>query len=232
MTVHEHIRRNRRHVKSGIVVAALTAAGITILRIVNLEHRDVGELLGSVALGVALGLPAIFAWLSLDRRPSLLPAAAFGGIVSAFFSSILLVLWIYPVYAWFRAWSERPVPSTATLGVRLARVGMAAAVAASFLVLFVHVDPACRQTLSDGTTIEVSAAERGFSTGWTLGFGMSSSQSSSGELGGDVVAETCDSDRIVLGEALASLGIAAGATGLAWRWPQGTGVEQPEEATA
>jgi len=231
MNVHERIRRNRRDVMAGVVVAALIALGLTVLRISNLEVRDTGEVLGSIALGVALGLPAVFAWLSLDRRPSLLPAAAMGGIVSGFLSSILLVLWVFPVWMWVRAWNQRPVPSEAPLVWRLARVGLAGLVAVSFLTLFVHIDPVCRQTMADGTTVEVDAADRGLRTGWTLGLGTTSSTGSSGELGGGVVSETCESDRIVIGEALASLGIAAAAAGVATRWPQGTTAGKPAEAS-
>lgn len=232
MTLHERIRRNRRQVKSGIAVAAAIAIGIAILRIANLEHRDPGEVVGSVALGAALGMPAVFAWLSLDRRPSLLPAAAFAGVVSALLSSILVVLWIYPLYVWFRAWGDRPVAAAVPLSSRLGQIGLAVAVMASFLVLFVHVDPSCRQTLSDGSTVEVDAGERGFDSGWTFGLGTTSSSSSSGVLSGDVVAETCDSDRIVLGEALASLAMVSGVTAVAWRWPQGTMAGQSEDAVA
>ncbi len=229
MTVHEQIRRNRRQVKAGIAVAAATALALTILRIINMEVREAGEILGSIALGVALGLPAVFAWLSLDRRPSLLPAAALGGVLSAFLSSVLFVLWLYPVWVWVRAWNERPVRARLPVGWRLLRLGLAAMVIGSFLPLFAHLDPACRQTLADGTTIEVDAAERGFGTGWTFGLGTTSTFSSSARLDPDVVSETCVSDQIVLGEAVASLAVAAGASILASRWPQGAMVGTPAE---
>jgi len=231
MTVHEQIRRNRRQVTSGLVVAASIAAGIAILRTVNADHVDIAEVLGSVALGTALGLPAVFAWLSLDRRPSLLPAAAMAGVVSALLSSILLVLWIYPVYAWFRAWNDRPVRASVPPRWRLARIGLAVGVVAAFLALFAHVDPVCRQTRADGSTVQVSAEERGFASGWIVGFG-SSSTSSSSVLTGDVVAETCESDRVVIGEAFASLAVSGAVAALAWRWPQGTAPGQSEDVIA
>ncbi len=229
MTLHDEIRRNRNQVLLGVAIASVLALGLAALRLLNAEQVDVHDVVGAAGLAVVLGIPAVLAWLSLDRRPSLLPAATYAALASGVLSSVLLVFWLLPVYVWHRAWNSRPIAVASPRWAPIARVGLAAMVFISFLVLFAHQDPRCSETLADGTVRELDPASQGLMTGWSFGLGYSSTTGSmSGTLNGDVVSSSCESDRIVIGEALAASGLALVGVGLATRWPQGARVDTAE----
>lgn len=220
MTTFDNIRNNRRLVKSGIWTTAGLAILVFALRVLNTEFVDVHEVAGSIALAVALGIPAAIAWISLDRRPTVLPAAIWGSIVAGLFTVSLLPLYLIPAYLWWKAWRMRPAPVHSPGWAPYARIGLAALVFVSAATLFAYENPRCLDTLADGTTLEVDASSRGFESGWTLG--LSGSSSSTGSADSSGVSSQCESDRIVLAEALASLLVSASAVLLAVRWPQGT----------
>ena len=217
----------------GVVVAAVLSTGLAILRLLNADQVDGHDVVGSMALGFVLGLPAVLAWLSLDRRPSLLPAATYAAVVSGFLSSVFLPFWLVVAWLWYRAWNSRPVVVSSAGWMPVARVGLAAMVLVSFVALFVHRDPQCSEVLSDGTVREVDPATRGFTTGWTVGVGSSSTSSSNmNTVEGDVVSSSCESDRIVAGEALVSMTLAGMTIASAGRWPIGSRSGETETAHA
>ncbi len=218
MTIHEDIIKNRRLVKAGIVLGFAGALTLTIVRFANTDPVTIGETLGSVALGLVLAAPATLATLSLDRRPTLLPAAALTALVTVIVTAVALPVAIATAFIWYRAWTERPVAAATSAVRKAAHFGLAFLLLAAMLTLFVHVDPVCVQRLTDGTERSVDPASRGLTTGWAFGsFGTSSTSS----IGVDVAEEVCTSDTVVLGEALASLALTAIVLEAGRRWPQG-----------
>ncbi len=219
MSIHQDIIKNRRLVKAGIVLGYAGAVALTIIRFANTDPATIGESFGSLALGLALATPATLATLSLDRRPTLLPAAAIAAVVTTVAATVLLPFALITAFIWYRAWTERPVAATTSATRKVARLGLGLMLLISMLTLFVHVDPVCIQRLADGTERRVEATSRGFDSGWAFGsVGTTSSHSS---IGVDVPEEVCTSDTIVLGEALASLALIAIVLEMGRRWPQG-----------
>jgi hypothetical protein len=220
VSTYEDIAKSRRLVMIGAVLGYAAAAALTVIRMVGADVMTAGDTLGSVALGAALAAPPTLALLSLDRRPTLLPGAAIAMLVPSVVVFELAPIWLVIVLLWYRAWRRRPIRAEVSLPRAAARVGLGFLVAASILALFVHVDPVCTQRLVDGTTRSVDAATRGMTTGWAFGSGTSYGTATNEE-GSDVASETCTSDTIVLGEALASLLITGLAVEVGRRWPQG-----------
>lgn len=233
MNIHEDIIRNRRQVRFGIALGYVIAVALTAIRLVNTDPATLGETLGSLALGATLATPATLALLSLDRRPTLVPAAAVGALVSGIVTLWLLPIWLAVAWLWYRAWSGRPVRATISQARSAAVIGLGALTAVSMLALFAHVDPACTQRLADGTERSIDPATRGFDTGWaftalgTTSGSSSSSLSSTGAAGTEVVEETCTSNTVVVGEALVSLGVTALILETGRRWPQGINAGAP-----
>lgn len=223
---HTDIARRRRLIWIGIVVQAALAVLIAILRVVGADPRTVGEVLGSGALAVAALLPAVYAWLALDRRPGLLPAAAYGAIVVGLISTVLVPIALIATLLWARAHTLGISTVSPPRLAGLRRIGLAALVVVAIMSLFMHTDPACSETLADGTVRAVDPAEHGFTSGW--GMGLGSVGSSTTTLGPDVVASSCSSDTVVAWEAAISLSASAAALGLASRWP----VNQRQDPTA
>lgn len=219
MDTFENIVRSRRLVKIGVGLGYAGAVAVAALRIANTDPATVGETLGSLALGAAAATPSTLALLSLDRRPSLLPAATVAQVAVGLLAYVLLPLWIVVGVLWHRAWRGRVVRADVSKARAAARVGMGALVAASILVLFVHVDPVCTQTLNDGSVQSIDPATRGLQSGWTFSTGNSTVATSS--LGAEIAEERCSSNSIVVGEALASLVIIAATIELGRRWPRG-----------
>lgn len=234
MNIHEDIIRNRRQVRVGIALGYAIAVALAAIRLVNTDPATLGETLGSLALGATLATPATLALLSLDRRPTLLPAAAVGALVSGIVTLWLLPIWLAVAYLWYRAWSGRPVRATVPQARSAAVIGLGALTAVSMLALFTHVDPACTQLLADGTERSIDPATRGFDTGWAftaLGTTSSSSSSGTSAIGTEVAEETCTSNTVVVGEALASLGVTALILETGRRWPQGINARAPRNGS-
>jgi hypothetical protein len=217
-TFKEIIKR-RRSIWAGIIVSLAVGIGIAILRSVNADQLTAGEAFGSIALGAAAAVPAGIAWLSLDRRPGLLPAAAYSAILVGLISIVMLPPGLIAAFLWFSA-GRGAAPAAGPRWPGLRRIGIAAMVIVSVMALFVHADPACSETLADGTVRATDPAQQGFAPGW--GFGVGSVGTSSGvtsTLSSDVVSSSCSSDTIVPVEALVSLALSAATLGLASRWP-------------
>jgi hypothetical protein len=215
MSLYQDIQRNRRWVLIGIVLGYAMAIAILVIRVVN-TGTEPGELLGSVALATSAAIGPSLAWLSLDRRPGLLPAAALASLITGIVSIVLLPVAFVTSLIWMHAWSSRPVRTEVSRGQWWSGVALGMAAAIAVFVLFMHLDPVCTETLADGTVVEVDAEEKGYQPGWRLATGSVSSQSQSGPEG--PVTSWCSSDAVVWGEALASLAVGLGAIGAAARW--------------
>lgn len=221
MSVYETIKLNRRVVWGGIALGYLLAAVLAGIRIVNVGDTP-GEVLGSLALGVAAGVAPTLALISMDRRPTLLPAASMSAVALGVIELTLLPVWLLLALAWWWAYSRRQVKVEVSRPMWWARVAMALGVVLAVFALFVHLDPRCTETMADGTVREVDPADSGFESGWRFGSSGSPAESS-GEGGpGGPVASSCTSDTIVWGEALASLLISSSVVVAGLRWPVNT----------
>jgi len=218
MTVYQIIKRNRRLIWIAAVLGCLLAIVLLVIRLVNVEPRA-GEVLGSVALAVAAATAPTLALISLDRRPALLPAAALASVFMGIIELTLLPVWILLALTWAWAHSRRPMKTEVSRPMWWARVALGLGVAVSVLVLFSHLDPYCTQTMGDGTIQVLDPADQGMRTGWR--FGTTNSQGFAGEQTGfdGAVSTVCSSDRIVWGEAVASLLISLVVIGAGLRWP-------------
>jgi hypothetical protein len=85
---------------------------------------------------------------------------------------------------------------------------------AAFAAVIVHIDPLCVETLTDGNTRVVDAAQHGFARGWV--WNVSNTISGSSEVGADVVLSACTSDEVLPWEATVSLFLSAAAVGSGW----------------
>ncbi|HEY6629192.1 MAG TPA: hypothetical protein VI193_09445 [Acidimicrobiia bacterium] len=217
MTLYRDIRRNRRWVLIGVVLGYGMTLAVLVIRLVN-TGTESGEVLGSIALAASAAIGPSLAWLSLDRRPGLLPAAALASLITGIISIVLLPVAFVTSLIWMYAWTSRPVKVEISRGQWWSGVALGMTAALAVLVLFVHLDPVCTETLADGTVVQVDPAEQGYRSGWRLGSDTSVS-SGTGSSGPDgPIASSCSSDTIVWGEALASLIVSLGAIAAAARW--------------
>lgn len=218
MTLYQDIRRNRRWILIGVALGYGMALAVLVIRVNNIGSES-GELLGSIALATAAAIGPSLAWLSLDRRSGLLPAAALASLITGVVSVVLLPVAFVTSLIWIQAWSSRPVKVEISRGQWWSGVGLGMTAALAVFLLFVHLDPVCTETLADGTVVQVDPAEQGYQSGWRLGSNTSVSAGTGSESGpGGPVASWCSSDTIVWGEALASLVVSLGAIGAAARW--------------
>lgn len=218
MTVYETIRLNRRMIRAGIILGYVLAVVLVGARIANTDNTP-GEILGSVALGVAASVAPTVALLSLDRRPGLLPAASLIALLLGVVDLTLLPLWLLLAVVWWWAHNRRPVKAEVSRRLWWGRAVMAFGVVLSVFVLFVHLDPYCTETIGDGTVRQVDPADRGLSSGWRFGSNTSIG-TDTGQSGFDgPVSSRCISDTVVWGEAVASLLLNLTVVGAAHRWP-------------
>jgi hypothetical protein len=210
MTAYQDIKAGRRLTWIGIVAAlalGLAVASFTV---------EEGTVLTSMALFALMVLPAALAYLALDRRPSLLTAAA----MAALLQSVLLLtsglgfLQLVPAILWYLAGQKRPRPAAAPRWATWGRPLLAAATVLPLLVMFVHLDPECTITDADGTVVS-SGVDTNAPTGWSFGFGSSGSSSTDS----DGVTRSCTSNTIRPWESALSLVLSAAIAGLVMRWP-------------
>jgi len=218
LPVYETIRLNRRMIWAGIILGYALAAVLLVVRIARTDSTA-GEVLGSIAFGVAASVAPTVALLSLDRRPGLLPAASLIAILMGVVGLTLLPFWLLLALGWGWAHNRRPVKAEVSRPLWWGRAAMAFGVVLSVFVLFVHLDPYCTETMADGTVRQIDPADKGMSSGWRLGSTTSQGTGSS-ESGFDgPVSSHCTSDTIVWGEAVASLLLSIAVVGAALRWP-------------
>jgi hypothetical protein len=203
---------------AGIILGYALAAALVGIRIAN-SDSTVGEVLGSVALGVAASVAPTVALISLDRRPGLLPAASLIALLLGVVDVTLLPLWLLLAVGWWWAHNLRPVKAVVSRRLWWGRAAIAFGVVFSVFVLFVHLDPYCTETMADGTVRQVDPADRGMSSGWR--FGSTTSQGTGTSQSGfdGPVSSQCTSDTVVWGEAVASLLLSLTVVGAAYRWP-------------
>jgi len=215
MTLYQDIRRNRRLILIGVALGYGMALAVLVIRLIS-TGTESGDVLGSIALATSAAIAPSLAWLSLDRRPGLLPAAALASLMTGLVTLVLLPVAFVVSLIWMQAWSSRPVKVEVSRGQWWSGVALGMTAAVAVFVLFVHLDPVCTETMADGTVVEVDSAEHGFRSGWTLGSPNSVITGSETGFGG--TASSCSSDTIVWGEALASLVVSLGAVGAAALW--------------
>ncbi len=213
-TKYNEIRAARRLVWLGIGLGLATAITIAAISLVSSTSDSP---LAAVALLLMASLPSTLAYLSLDRRPSLLPAAAMSaaliGIVTlaAGIGAIFLIAALLWAMSIRRRPRRQPSPKWATL----MRPGIAALTLLPLIAMVSHLDPICTVVDSDGNVIEERIDPRA-ETGWRLSAGGSVVGSS---VSTDGSAETCSNNVIEHWEGGLSALIALGVGGLAVRWP-------------
>jgi hypothetical protein len=99
--------------------------------------------LAALAWVTVLGVPAAWAWLSLDRRPSLLPAAAMASLVVAVVELFVLVPPVHLVPALLFWLGHRRRPQSPNRVAPWKRPLMAAALVLPALAMGSHLDPVC-----------------------------------------------------------------------------------------
>jgi hypothetical protein len=212
MTAYQDIKAGRRLTWIGIVAGAAIALGMSVASITS----DEGTVLTSMAFFALMVLPAALAYLALDRRPSLLTAAAMAALVQSvlLLTSGLGFLQLVPAILWYLAGQKRRRPAAAPRWATWGRPLLAAATVLPLLVLFVHLDPICTVTEADGTVVS-SGVDTNAPSGWGFGFGTSGSSSTDS----DGVTRSCLSNTIRPWESALSLVVFAAIVGLAVRWP-------------
>ena len=179
------------------------------------------ELPGSIALAAVVATPPTLAVLS-TRRPVLLVAAGVAAISTLLGLSVLGLPMVVIGMTWIVSYRRVTVP--ATTGRALLVIGAAwTFTVAAFVVLFLHIDPRCSETLVDGTVRAVDAD--GFESGWV--WEVSSTSSGSTTVAVDVASSSCSSDVVVVAEAAGSLALAGLAVGSAWRLADRSGYPPP-----
>ena len=189
------------------------AAAVFVLRLGGSELPLTLELVGAVALAAVVAVPPTLALAGLTGRPVLLLPAGLIGVTSLPVLSVLGIPMALLGIIWF--WSYFKLrPSGGIAGKAVTALAVWLLWAASAVVLLIHLDPRCVQTLTDGTVLPVDAARIGFESGWL--WEVSSTTITQSILTSDVVSEACASDIVTGWEALASLALAAGAVTTGW----------------
>jgi hypothetical protein len=210
MTTYQDIKSGRRLTWTGIVIAVAVS-----LAVASFAGKE-GTVLTAMAFFALMVLPAALAYLALDRRPSLLTAAAMAALLQTvlLLTSGLGFLQLIPAILWYLAGQRRPRPAAAPRWATWGRPLLAAASLLPLLVMFVHLDPECTTTDADGTVVS-SGVDASAPSGWGFGFGTSGSTSTDS----DGVTRSCTSNTVRPWESALSLVVSAAIVGLAVRWP-------------
>ena len=230
MDTYTRIRMNRNMVKGSAVFVILFSIAGAVL---GMRSEIESTVLQAVSTAVALALPAAFALVSLQRRPSLLPAAVFAAAVIGVAVPEFLPVWLLAGGAWILAIRHRPRPLPEPRWVRFGRPLIAVTVIVPLVLLFGHADPACTLTTEDGRVEQVDPALRGLDSEWRWGLPGSSinvSSFGSSTFEGTTEVEECSSDRVLPWEALTSLTASGLIIGLAFRWPASHRLGEPRRS--
>ncbi len=228
MTTYRDIKTGRRLVWAGIAFGGSIAAAFAIATYMS----DEGPLLRAAAIFALMSIPAAFALLSLDRRPSLLTAAAMAALVQGvlLLTSGLGLLQVIPAILWYLAGQKRPRAAAAPSWATWARPLIAGATLLPLVVMFSHLDPVCTVTDAEGSVIS-SEVDTNAASGWTLSLGGLTGSSSTET---DGVTRSCTSDTVQPWESGLSLALSVVIVVLATRWPTATrliGGSQPVAAS-
>ncbi|HHC07739.1 MAG TPA: hypothetical protein ENK55_03375 [Actinobacteria bacterium] len=164
---------------------------------------------GAIALGGVVALPPLLAFAASRDRPCLYAAAAVTSITLAFGLSLLGPAMVLLGVVWL--WTllgHRPRRPLRTIAAALVAWTLGVA---SFLALFVHLDPRCVEYYADGTMAMVP-------TDMTTGWVWEAPQTETSTMGGSpqVVEAFCSSDVVTWVEAGVSSALVAAAFGGAW----------------
>lgn len=226
MTTYRDIKTGRRLIWIGIFLGLSIALGLAIA---SYRSED-GSLIKALAFLAFMSVPAAFALLSLDRRPSLLTAAAMAALVQGvlLLTSGIGLLQVIPSLLWYLAGQKRPRPAAAPTWATWARPLLAVATLLPLVVMFSHLDPMCTVTDADGTVVS-SEIDKDAPAGWALTLGGSSGSSTDS----DGVTRSCTSDTVRSWESALSMAISVLIVGSATRWPTTTHLhEESRRATA
>lgn len=215
MTTYRDIKTGRRLIWGGILIGVSIALGLAIASYTS----ENGSVVRALALLGLMSIPAAFALLALDRRPSLLTAAAMAALLQSvlLLTSGLGLLQVIPAILWYLAGQKRPRPAAAPPWATWARPLLALASLLPLLVMFSHLDPVCTVTDAEGTVIS-SEVDTNAPSGWSLSLGSSTGSSSDS----DGVMRSCTSDTVRPWESALSLAVAVSVVGVAARWPTAT----------
>lgn len=212
-STYSEIRSSRRLVWAGIalgLVSALIVGGINLA-------SDGDSPLAALALLLVVSLPSALAYISLDRRTSLLAAAAMSatllGIVTL--AGGLGVILLIAALLWVLAIRRRAATAPEPRGAGLLRPALAALTLLPLFAMVSHLDPICVVVDADGNVVE-RRVDPSAETGWLLSAGGSVAGSS---LSTEGSTETCSSNVVVAWEAGLSAVLSLGLVGLALRWP-------------
>jgi hypothetical protein len=214
MNTYRDIKTGRRLIWAGIIFGLAIALGLAIASYMSED----GSVLRSAALLAFTSMPAAFALLALDRRPSLLTAAAMAALVQGvlLLTSGLGLLQVIPAILWYLAGQKRPRPAAAPSWATWARPLLAVATLLPLLLMFSHLDPICTETDADGTVISTEV-DTNAPSGWTLSLGALTSSSTGTD--SDGLTRSCTSDTVRPWESALSLAVSAVIVGVATRWP-------------
>jgi len=167
------------------------------------------ELPGALAFSMILIVPPTLALYAMRGRPQLFVAAGGLSIVLSVVMSVLGVVMIAVAVVWFSMYAR------ARAGGVLRTVAACTAVlilgAASAASLFIHLDPRCAETYTDGTVRIIPIEETAMESGWIWNVGSASSGVFL--VGPDVALSVCSSDVVTWTEAAISISLAAAALG-------------------
>lgn len=197
--------------------SALAAYGLALavffLRLVGGDFPIRLELGGAAALAGVIAVSPTLAVLAA-RRKTLLLAAGLTAVSTLLGFSVLALPMIAIGLIWLVAYGRMAVPGPISRKIATVAVVWLLATAA-FGVLFLHIDPRCADTLSDGTVRMVDVTTQGMHSGgwiWNVRSSFSGTSSSSP----DVVLSVCSSDTVVDWEAATSIGLSLGSVSLGW----------------
>lgn len=213
MTAYSDIKNSRRVIWAGVLLGFLVAV---IGAVINLRTSN-DSWLAALAFLALLSLPSLMALVSLDRRPSLLPAATMAALLQGVVTITSPVAWLMFAVAilWAVAARQRPTNSSPPRQVSWLRPLLAAATVLPLLIMFMHLDPMCTTTNAEGQVVEITPDESA-PRGWIISPQLTRTGIGSNGTG---AASTCASDTIQAWEASLSVLLSAGVAGLASRWP-------------
>lgn len=216
MGTYEDIRTTRRLVVIGAWSGAGLALAYMAVGIAEAESAP-GGLWTLLPLSLLLATPSVWALLSLDRRPVLLPAAAMAALVVGVIELYLfffLPVHLIPAILFSTAVRRRPRPEPARSPWK--RPLMAAALVLPLLGLFSHLDPVCTTVAADGSVVK--QVNEGARTGWRFQVISMATSTSPFDVPGEE-RTTCFSDSTVWWEGVSSIVLAVAVLIPGLRWP-------------
>jgi hypothetical protein len=218
MTTYGRIRRNRRLTWAGIALCIALILGFLVLALSTARSAQPGSGLAGTTWLLIAAVPPTLAWFSLDRRPSLLPAASWAAAVIAvvgLFQAFIPPVHLVPAMLWYLAHRRRPRRLTTSSARRIGAVLLGLSIALPMTLQAVHLDPVCVDTTDDGRVLVTR--DDTAPAGWGLGGAIIGTSSSGG--GADEQQRTCWNDSVLWWEAAAAAASAITIVIVGFRWP-------------